>query len=183
MYACVVCCVLCFLDPVSVVYVHSVLPGKMLRRGGVCVCNCGPGVMWDSFKISCSLAIIPRVILGRAYTGSFGGVWDGGFALADLFRASSASATTSFSATHVRLCSAVNTPCRCRMGRGAIGSRRQNFAGTTLLSYSVAPVCKFAVFLPPHTGKSPCTNSQKKETIAGTKVKVKKINMTLSYKF
>ena len=32
-----VCCVLCFLDPVSVVYVHSVLPWKMLRRGGACV--------------------------------------------------------------------------------------------------------------------------------------------------
>ena len=30
-----VCCVLCFLDPVIVVYVRSVLPWKMLRFGGV----------------------------------------------------------------------------------------------------------------------------------------------------
>ena len=30
-------CVLCFLDPVIVVYVHSVLPWKILRCGGDCV--------------------------------------------------------------------------------------------------------------------------------------------------
>ena len=66
------CGVLCFLDPVAVLYEHSVLPWKMLRRGGACVWNCGPGVLWDPFMISRSLAIIPCVILGLVYIGCFG---------------------------------------------------------------------------------------------------------------
>ena len=97
-----VCCVSCFLDPVSVVHVQFVLPWKMLLCGGVCVWNCGPGVLWVPFKISRSLAIIPRVILGCAYIGGFGGACVGVSSFAVLIWASSPSDTTSFSAAHVR---------------------------------------------------------------------------------
>ena len=68
-------CVLCFFDPVLVVYVHSVRPGKMLRTGGCIVWNCGPGVLWIPSRISRSLCIIPLVILGCAYRGGFGAYW------------------------------------------------------------------------------------------------------------
>ena len=82
----------------------------MVRLGGVGVNNCGPRVFWVPFKISRSLITIPRVILGCAYIGCLGGLggaWAGALDGAVRFWASSPSETTSFSATHVCLCSAV----------------------------------------------------------------------------
>ena len=137
MLLCFVFCVLCFLDAVRVVlYVHYVLPLKTPLRGGACVWNCGPGLSWDPFKISRSLATIPRVIIGRAYIGCFGGIWVRVLGLAHLFGASSPAGTTSLTAIHACLCSAVmrvvisHTPCRSRIGGGDVGSMRQYFAGT-----------------------------------------------------
>ena len=131
-----VCCVLCFLDPVLVVYVHSVRPWKTLLFGGVSVWNCGPGGLWVPLKISRSLCTILLVILGCAYIGGLGGAGVGASDRAVRFWAPSPSETNSFSGIHACLCSAVMsieisvTPRRCRVGRGAIGSSRQNFAGT-----------------------------------------------------
>ena len=122
-----VCCVLCFLDPVLVVYVHSFRPWKTLISGGVSVWNCGLGVLWVPFKISRSLCTIPLVILGCAYIGGLGGAGFGALDRAFRFWTSSPSETTSFSGIHACLCSAVMsveisvTPRRCRVGRGAIG--------------------------------------------------------------
>ena len=137
-------CVLCFFDPVLVVYVHSVRPGKMLRAGGCVVWNCGPGVLWMPSRISLSLCIIPLVILGCAYLGGIGRIGIGALARALRTLASSPSDTTSFSGTHALLCSVVMiveisiTPLRLRVGRGAVGSIRQNFAGTVHCHVSVA---------------------------------------------
>ena len=67
-------------------------------------------VFWAPFKIVCSLITIPRVILGGAHTsclGGFGAAWVGALDRDVRFWASSPSETTSFSATHVCLCSAV----------------------------------------------------------------------------
>ena len=104
------CCVLCFLDPVTVLYVHSVRAWKMVRSGGASVWNWGPGVFWTPLRISRSLATIPRVILGGANVvclGGLGGTWGGVVDRDAQIWASSPSDTTSFSATHVFLCSGV----------------------------------------------------------------------------
>ena len=97
--------VLCFFDPVLVVYVHSVRPGKMFRTGGCIVWYCGPGVLWIPSRISRSLCIIPLVILGCAYLGGFGRIGFGALARALRILASSPSDTPSFSGTHALLCS------------------------------------------------------------------------------
>ena len=43
-----VCCVLCFLEPVTVVDIRFVLRGKILRCGGVWLWNFGPRVLSHS---------------------------------------------------------------------------------------------------------------------------------------
>ena len=92
--------------------------------------------VWDPFNISRSIATIPRVIIGRAYIGCFGGIWVRVLGLDDLFGASSPTETTSLSAIHACLCSAVmrvvisHTPGKSRIGRGDVGSMRLYFAGT-----------------------------------------------------
>ena len=126
----------------------------MLRTGGCIVWNCGPGVLWIPSRISRSLCIIPLVILGCAYRGGFGRIGFGALARALRTLASSPSHTTSFSGTHALLCSVVMiveisiTALRCRVGRGAVGSIKQNFAGTVHCHVSVALSSFHGMLLP-----------------------------------
>ena len=64
-------CTLLFFPPLAMVHSHAIRLWNVLLFGGPCVRNCGPGVLCTPFKISRSLASMPRLIRG----GTKMGVW------------------------------------------------------------------------------------------------------------